>query len=161
MKHLQKKNFFDEYSVFYLSLFLINVEERLITHSIYSSILTSNSPTYMHPNSYGTNYYDALQMNVTETGTYAIFSKSTINLYGFLYNNTFIPYDPTANLIIGNNDGCSYEQFLLTLILHAHMTYELVITTWDPIVIGSFSITISGPNDVFLNRISKYSSYFL
>lgn len=98
-------------------------------------------------------------MKVVETGDYIISSKSAINLYGYIYNEAFNPYDPEANLIAKNDDGCDKDQFKLARHLHVNTTYVLVITTIYSNIKGNFSIIIYGPNNIIFNRTSKYLYY--
>lgn len=98
-------------------------------------------------------------MKVIETGNYNISSKSTINVYGLIYNDTFTPYNPYANRLMYDRGDCDKDQFKLSMVLYANARYVLVITTLDPYVEGNFSIIASGPNNISFNLISKYLYY--
>jgi hypothetical protein len=127
----------------------------------YTSALTSDSLTYIHPTSYGVNYYEALLVEVIETGKYTIKSNSNMNLYGYIYNGTFSPLDPSTNLFAKDDYSSDYHQLLLTVYLHVNTTYILVVTTSETRIIGDFLIIAYGPKKVTFNRISKYLNYSL
>jgi hypothetical protein len=76
-----------------------------------------------------------------------------MDTYGFLYNDSFNPIYPYRNLFMRDDDGAGYGQFKLTTFFEANITYVLVVTTFERLESGSFSIFTSGPNDVRLNPI--------
>jgi hypothetical protein len=98
-------------------------------------------------------------MKMITTGKYIICSSSSINSYGSIYNGTFIPYDPTENLLEEDDDNCYFEQFKLQTDLNVNTIYTLVMTTLKPYVTGNFSIMVYDLDYVIFNRISKYRCY--
>jgi hypothetical protein len=106
-------------------------------------------------------YYEAIQVNLVQAGYYRIASNSTIDTYGYFYNDTFIPFAPNLNELSRDDDSCDDYQFKLSTVLHVNTTYILVVTTYDSNVTGDFSIIVSGPNNVSLNRISEYLYYLV
>jgi hypothetical protein len=76
-----------------------------------------------------------------------------MDTYGFLYNDSFNPIYPYRNLVMNDDDGAGNRQFRLTTCLDANSTYILVVTTFERLESGPFSIFTSGPNDVRLSRI--------
>ncbi len=128
---------------------------------MYSSALTTSSQKYgrseCQPSNY---YYEAIEVKVIDTGYYGLSSKSTIDIYNYIYKNTFIPFKPTENLLSVDTGSCANGRLKLTTVLQANTTYILVVTTYSPNVMGAFSIIVFGPNNVSLNRISEYL-YFL
>ena len=58
--------------------------------------------------------------------------------------------------ITESNFSCSRFQFYLAANLQINITYVLVVTTFDPNVQGEFSVIVNGPNNVDLNRTSKF-----
>lgn len=134
---------------------LILIDVQHIFPSNYSSVLTSTSHSYIHSKSSDLSYYEILEMNITESGFYTIRSSSKLNLYGFIYNGTFLPSEITTNLIDENDDGGRYEQFLFYMYLDAHTSYELVVTTRDAQITGNFSILAFGPSKInFIYKIN-------
>ncbi|CAF1128442.1 unnamed protein product [Adineta ricciae] len=132
----------------------VNVPTTIQT--VYSSTLTTNhsmfSRTIFNNSNY---YYEAIQIAVTKNDFYILTGNSTINLYGFLYKDFFSPFIPTANLIAWYGNCCDKEQFKFTLELKIGIKYILVITTYNPRVIGSFSIILFGSNMVHFEQIGE------
>ena len=60
-----------------------------------------------------TSLYDAVQANVVESCYYTFFSKSIIDTYGYLNENSFSPKDPYLKWHLHNNDDFDDEQFKL------------------------------------------------
>jgi hypothetical protein len=124
---------------------------------VYSSALTGNSQTYAQFVYKASNYYyEAMQVNVGETGCYSFGINSSVDTFGYIYLDTFNPLFPSRSLIIQNGERLNNMQFKHPTRLHASVTYILVVTTSSPNVTGSFSILVSGPNNVSLNHISEY-----
>jgi hypothetical protein len=101
-------------------------------------------------------YYETLQINVVKSGSYILWSESNINTYGYIYKNNFDPLKPSDNLLLEHNGTCNQEQFKLMIDLENDTQYVLVVTTYRPYTIGSFSVLISGPDNASLNHFSKY-----
>ena len=80
--------------------------------SIYSNTLTTTNPTYSPPHQPTPgHYFDTIQLTVTTFGTYTIRSTSGLNLYGYLYINSFDPANPSSNLIGSDDDTGGNQQF--------------------------------------------------
>jgi hypothetical protein len=124
---------------------------------MYSSALNASSPIYTRTGGVtSTYYYEAIQVNVNETGTYNLLSSSDIDTYGYIYNHSFNPTNPFMNQLLEDDDGCANLQFKLIAQLQSNTTYILVVTTSRPDVTGAFSIKAFGLSDVNLKYISKY-----
>ena len=100
-----------------------------------------------------------IQINVIETGNYIITSKSTIGLYGYIYNNTFNPTNPNKDLLQKNIVTDFYYRFKLVQFLDVNKTYILVVSAKAPNFTANFSVISSGPNNVVFNRIGKHNQY--
>ena len=140
----------------------------------YTSELTKHTPVYPRVCGQGNYHYETFQINVRQDGSYTFDTNSTIELYGYIYENEFDPSYPNENLLKqsdylltqGNfvltqtrfNDGKFY--FQVKNYLKVETVYILVVTTLDPNAIGSFTILITGPNNITLNRISKCEFFF-
>ncbi|UJR18100.1 hypothetical protein I4U23_005000 [Adineta vaga] len=127
------------------------------TQSRYSSALTVDSAFYI--GSYGSKlivYYEALEISVSTTGIYALFTNSTIDTYGAIYNNTFNPADPDQNQLSSDNQAGGNNQFLLTNILQAMTTYIMVVTTYYNGVTGKFSLIGQGPDSISFSPSKEY-----
>ncbi|CAF1512026.1 unnamed protein product [Adineta ricciae] len=74
---------------------------------------------------------------------YIFMSDSTIDTYGYFYNNSFDPSRPSQNLITSNDDGGTNRRFQLYTTLQSQYTYILVVTTTNRDIRGSFQIIAS------------------
>ncbi|CAF4245336.1 unnamed protein product, partial [Adineta steineri] len=98
-------------------------------------------------------YYETIQIDVVTNGIYMIASKSIVDTYGYIYKNSFDPFNPSVNLILEDDDSCDGEQFRLTVNLLVNVKYILVVTTFYSDVTESFSIIVSGPTNTSVKRI--------
>ena len=124
--------------------------------SIYSSQLTADSQNYSRTGCWALEYYyEAIEINVSETSDYGIISN-TMAIYGFMYENNYDVFNLTNNLI-GTNyaDNGYYSQFKLTKQLRVETRYILIVTTYFPNRSGPFSVLAIGPKSVSFNRISE------
>ncbi|CAF1691245.1 unnamed protein product, partial [Adineta ricciae] len=92
------------------------------TISIPSSIggsLSSSSLTFSRPGDSTQRrfYFQTFQATVSTAGTYTFRSNSSMDTRGYFYNNTFSPYNATANLITDNDDGGGSLQFRIEVYL--------------------------------------------
>jgi hypothetical protein len=88
--------------------------------------------------------------------------NSSIDTYGYLYNNSFNSSFPNQNLLTqdGEDDGDNRYDFIY--FLESSVLYVAVATTYSSSVTGAFSIITTGPASVGfsqLNITSKHSSY--
>lgn len=102
-------------------------------------------------------YYEAIQVNVVETDCYTLMSNSSIDTFGYIYDKTFNPLDPSQNMLARNDDGLDNTQFQFSIYLRANTSYILIVTISSPNVTGDFSILIYGSNNVSLNHIGECS----
>ncbi|CAF4200222.1 unnamed protein product, partial [Adineta steineri] len=129
----------------------------VLIQSNYTSGLTTYSPTTSHPDmcSNSNFYYEAIKINVFVAGTYTIACSSSIDTYGFLFNNTFDPTHPTENLLLSDDDGAGNQQFKLVYFLQPSINYTVIATTYYPFISGNFSLIATGPGVVYFTRISS------
>ncbi|CAF1956177.1 unnamed protein product [Rotaria magnacalcarata] len=90
-------------------------------------------------------YYQAIEFSVSMMGTYTFTSKSQINTYGSIYDDSFNASDPILNLISQDNGSNSNGQFKMNASLQPGHKYILVATTFNPKAVGKFLIVYSGP----------------
>ncbi|CAF1431482.1 unnamed protein product, partial [Rotaria sordida] len=121
----------------------------LIT-SPYSSVLTNASEQFCRVDdcSDSAYYYQAFRLKISITGYYSFKSISNIDTYGYMYNNSFVPPDPSQHLLASNNDDAGNQQFHLYIKLDTTSTYFLVVTTFNRNVTGPFSINVTGLGSV-------------
>ena len=83
-----------------------------------------NNETYLPTNFESVKYnYDAVEVNVIETGYYVIISNSTIDTYGSLYKMNFDGINPMLNLISESDNSRCNQQFQIITRLVVNTTY--------------------------------------
>ena len=124
---------------------------------MYTSELAKDTPIYRRECGKGNYHYQTIEVNVKETGAYGFSDiNSAINMYGYIYEDAFDPFNPKKNLLADSKFRCDDHQFQFTAYLQVNKTYELVVTTRNPNEQANFTIAVSGLNLVTLNRISKF-----
>jgi len=109
-------------------------------------------PRVCHAGQY---HYETIQINLQQNGLYTFDTNSTtIELFGYIYEYDFDPLYPNRNLIAQSSLNCSEYRFIMGISLQADRTYILVITTLEPNIQGSFLISIIGPHNITLTKIS-------
>ena len=78
-----------------------------------------------------------------------------MDTFGYIYQNTFDPFDLASDLIASDNDGCGDQQFRLCLFLQANTTYILVVTTNARRMTGAFSIDVVGGAEINITGINR------
>ena len=94
-----------------------------------------------------------MQLSAVTAGFYRFSSDSTIDLHGYIYQNTFDPLNPSLNLRAERGGELGFQ---LSLFLETNISYILVVTSIVPKQIGSFSIVGHGPNSINARRIGKF-----
>jgi hypothetical protein len=123
--------------------------------------LTDHSQIFAHTDCGTSNYYfEAIEVEVFESGCYNLVSNSTIGTYGYIYQDYFKPVIPTDNLFSQIGRAHRDDLFELQTSLLINTKYILVVTTFNPNVTGVFSVVLTGSNIVNFNRISEYLSFF-
>jgi hypothetical protein len=102
-------------------------------------------------------HYAAFEISVVVASNYSFSTESNINTYGYMYNHTFQPDNPSLNLLTEDGNVGENGQFKLTVFLHPWTSYILVVTTSSPNATDRFLIVASGPTTVALRHIRKYN----
>ncbi|CAF1035438.1 unnamed protein product [Adineta steineri] len=123
-----------------------------VVETFYSSVLTSSHPIYPRTGC-DFSYYEAIKIRVYKNGYYSFNSISNINTYGYMYAKDFFPFIPSINLIAKDDGSSSNSQFNISIPLEMNTEYILVVTTSNLIETGAFSIYMSGPDRVDLERL--------
>ncbi|CAF1277097.1 unnamed protein product [Didymodactylos carnosus] len=123
-----------------------------------SSALTTNSQIYSRDCGQDKFYYDSFEVKVPESRYYTIWSSSNIDTFGYIYENSFDPLNPSANSSRKDNDGEFNGQFKFEIPLYVNTTYILVVTTFHPITLGEINITIWGLKDVTVKRLTPHKT---
>lgn len=140
--------------IFFLSYLIADSSD---SQSLYTSELNSSSPTFMRTACFGEyHFYEAIEMKVIETGNYSLGSNSSMDTYGYIYENSFNPTYADENLLSEDDQSYRNNQFKLVIRLQVNTTYILVMTTYSPNIRGMFTIIAIGPNNVSFNHFSKF-----
>jgi hypothetical protein len=129
---------------------LFFLEDLPYATSSYSSALTNNNTFFIrfYASEEALYYYEAIQMNFSKSGLYAISSDSTLDTFGLIYNNSFDQASADTNLLAWNDDRMDSTQFQILLNVDAADKHILVLTTKNAWEIGEFSIIARGPGKV-------------
>jgi hypothetical protein len=145
-------------------IFSLTIVMPPLHQTIYSSAWTMQSSVYCRDRCSTTDYqydfdddyyYEAIFINVSNASDFTIMSQSSINTYGYLYENSFDPIDTSLNLLMEDDNSGNYEQFKLTAFLQPSTIYVLIVTTFSPRVMGKFSIIASGTSLISLTKGKK------
>lgn len=129
--------------------------------------LTTTSPTFGRGGSSGSFYYKSYTFVAPSTGiatfevTNAVLSDGG-DTYLYLYQNSFNPLNPSANLIATDDDSGVGLYSLITQSVTEGITYVLVFTTYSSGSTGSFSLQstpsiFSGVNNWYKNAVGGVS----
>ena len=132
----------------------------LVLRATYSSELTKENQVYPRICGKGNYYYETVEIEIKYNGSYTFDANTNTSIlfYGYLYKNSFDPSYPSQNLLTESNFSCGEFRFELGDYLEANHVYILVVTTFDPNVRGSFTLLVTGPHNLTLNRINKKHS---
>ncbi|CAF1626050.1 unnamed protein product, partial [Adineta steineri] len=120
-----------------------------------STELTAKSQMYSQGCNQDNFHYDAFEVKVPESRYYTIWSSSNIDTYGYIYENSFNPLNPSDNLFEKDDDGAPNDQFKFEIPLYADTTYILVVTTYRPSTTGEIKINVLGLQNVTIKRLSE------
>ena len=129
--------------------FTVTVPKNFET--VYLEQLTSENPTFSHSGRSEQFHYQAIRLPITKTGVYIIRSNAMFDSYGFLYRSSFDPSKPLANLMAEDNNSDLSLDFRMTSKLQAGTTYILVVTTYNPMKIGVYELSLIGPAKINLS----------
>lgn len=122
--------------------------------------MTTNSSTFVsdvcNKSQY---YYEAIQINVNESGLYMFSRNSTVPTYARVYKNTFDPFNKDKNLYFENDAELNNTQFKFIIHLQVSTIYILLVLTNDSNVKTDFLVIVSGPSTVKINRLCEYDYY--
>ena len=129
-----------------------------VVQLVYSLVLTTECPIYalavcLIPNY----YYEARQLSIVTSGFYRTSCNSSIALHGYIYQDTFNPFNSSSNLR-AEKDG--QLGFHMIVFLESNTTYVLVVGSRTPYETGAFSIVTEGPNRINARRIGKFDCFY-
>lgn len=142
-------------NVKYLVLCLDDIPR--IIQSRYQSKITLKSPVYGCDGWMSMNYYyEAIQINVIESGSYTISSSGGVMyMVAYLYTDYFNPFNTSKNLFTQYTDDCDIDEFKLFGYLQSNTTYILVVATNGRNYVDTIMILVSGSSNITFNRTSK------
>lgn len=88
-------------------------------------------------------YYQVIRFTINNNDYYKIKSESNIDMYGYLYFQSFNATSPYTNYQYQDNNSGGSGQFSFLAFL-SRGNYTLVATTYASYVIGNFSIIAAG-----------------
>lgn len=122
--------------------------------STYSSTWNFNDLTYQRPGGFwGDFYYELFSIRTDISENYTFISESNLRTYGALYSPTFDDELPMRNLLISAFDDSGDQQFRINYRLEAENPYYLVVTTFWPLMTGSYNLLMSGPTSFHFTQI--------
>ena len=140
-------------------LYLILDDTKLTIQTNYSSNLSDTNQQLSHHNCREYKYYyEGLKINVNTSGYYMFSSDSNFNIYGYLYEYQFDPYNAIDTSLAQNDDSCEDFEFQIIAYLHFNITYVLIVTSSHKHMNtqGSFSVIVKGPDRSHMKRIGMY-----
>lgn len=137
--------------------------------------LTTSSPTFTRPlsgnppSSLSTQtgcYYSVFAFTAPVSGTYTITAVGSVDNFGALYQNSFIPSSPLVNIMRSNDDwnptDPTNKNYGFSKALVAGVTYYLVSTMFYGATTGNYQVNISGPFTTALPvELSSFSANLL
>ena len=129
--------------------------------SNYSSELTNNSRKHRSFNCRPLDHYDeALEINVNTSAFYMFSIESSLNIFGYLYEYKFNPYDSIENSFVQNDDSCDFGQLRIIVYLKLNITQILIVTTSYDYANqqGRFSLFVEGLNEIKIKQMSMLTN---
>ena len=122
-----------------------NIQTDIPSSSTIAITLSTWSSTFQRPEAVqqGTYYYETIDFRVTTSDTISIFSESSLDTYGIIYQDSFDATSPNTNLIAQDDESQGSTQFQLQTNLIPGTNYTLVVTTYEPDVTGTITINAS------------------
>lgn len=80
-------------------------------------------------------------------------STDNMDAYGYIYQGNFYPSYPQYTIITEDDESGENNQFKMAAPLRSDITYILVVTTYEPDTIGSYGVTVAGPNSITITPI--------
>lgn len=129
--------------------------------TIYSSALTVNSSKCNHRYCTLLNFYcEIIEIHTIELGQYIIISNSTLDLYGYVYDNSnFTLVDLSVNAIAANDNSACNKQFKISIEQRLNIPLILIVTTKQQNEHDLFSLIVNGPNNVIMRRLGIYCCF--
>lgn len=109
----------------------------------------------------GTSPYQAVQINVKETGYYTLIGTGDFPMSSYLYKNSFDPNNPIFEEHMTKDVYCNDNGFRQNTQLLSTITYILVIAADRTDDKGSFSIIVYGSTHVRFKVLSECIVIFL
>ena len=83
-------------------------------------------------------------------------SETSLNAYGYLYEQEFNPYDSIDASLVRSDDSCDSGQLKLIAYLKLNIAYTLVITTShaDTHEQGPFTVFVKGSDKIKIKQMS-------
>lgn len=100
-------------------------------------------------------YFEAIEINVRETGCYDIINNSTFNAYAYIYKDNFDSKTHPSIFLLKDDSSLQGYQFQSTVRLQNGIIYLFIMTTNETNKTGLFSLHFIGPAEISFRLISK------
>lgn len=127
-----------------------------LQRSVYASSLTSKSYKCTRFLCQLDAFCEILKIHILETGSYTILSNNTLPLYGYVYDNDFTLFDLLENSIASEHSEKCNNQLKFSWQRQMNTSFVLVVSTGEGFKPEQFSISISGPSKVAMQRLSAF-----
>ena len=127
--------------------------------STYSTELSESNGVFARPGGWGNSFYVAIRVTVSQSGLYTFRSSNTLDTVGYLYNNSFSPSSPSANLLAQNDMSANPFQLQITAELQFTGTVILVVTNARPDNTGAVTVRVTGPGAAIFSELPKPIAY--
>ena len=99
----------------------------------------------------GAKYYDTWNFRIAVAGMYTFMYTGTMtDAEGAIFDGPFDPLNPCVNMLGGDDDnGNNLDPLIIISLNLVPGDYNLVTTTWQPPLTGTYNWAISGPGPIF------------
>lgn len=134
--------------------YCLDVGKLVRTEYLSKFTMNSHKCNYLSACTQLDSYCEIIEIHATEEGSYIITSESAMNMQGFICENNFTLFDLNINLIKRDDNSHYNKQFKMEMYCKMNTSFILIATTSKLFEQNLFSIIVSGPSSVSMQRIS-------
>ena len=125
----------------------------------YSSVLTEADELFAYTKcALPMYYYTALEIRVTQSSSYEIFSNTTFSARTYIYEKHFDIFNSTDYSLKQIHQYLCGDNSVMVIDLRVDTRYIFVMTTYSALHKGAFTVLVTGPYNVSLSRLSEYAN---